>query len=725
MLQNQLNVNIPFTPEKAAVVIASSISTQVPLEIEGLGGGANLINARLGNGSLVFGLNGNGQITTLNATAVTITNQQMSLNNPGAILTLQNNSASANSHILLRSGTGTGSAVYLAATNVVEATVTAQGINVTTLTWSGAATNSPTCTDANGYLTTNGCSSGGGTGTSTDTQVLLNKGNVVVGTATLTLNTTTNVLTAGTTTNFTNSVVISTYAVTFSTSLTAPQLSVNVPNVFEKAAVVITSTSPTEIPLVIEASSNSTAGLAGIALYSAAGAQTFAVGAGNGTIGPIGGNANATMTGGVLSLNVSGANAKVLNNASAANSNLSLQSGTGAGSSIFLSAGPTAAGVFQATITASGVTVSTLTWTGAATNSPACTDANGYLTTTGCSSGGGGGGGVNSGTVGQNAYYAVAGTTVSGSSNMITNTSSETFNVTTNHLFGLSASTGVFTSTLTLSGRTSVLAGTTSNPSFYLSSDPTYGINFQNIGIGIVKNNGGNSLAIARFGPSSNLMSYQTTFTGEQNLPTSVAEDQNSIVLNANPGTNSFQYNRTKYLTTAIGGNQYNGYCGTRLTDFNTSSLTTNYFIISGSTGAMEPTNDAMVISINPTVASYGFVGINKPTPIVNLDVNGTVAASIITAQAGLTGVTVSTTIFVVTSSTQSSIINNGLLVTGRVITSTATPTILSCGTTPSGSVVGNDVDGKITIEWWRRYFLHNDVRWPCVGQCAILYDFI
>lgn len=59
-------------------------------------------------------------------------------------------------------------------------------------------------------------------------------------------------------------------------------------------------------------------------------------------------------------------------------------------------------------------------------------------------SGGSGSGSVNSGTIGQNAYYAVNGTTVSGSSNMITNTSSETFNVTTNHLFGMSASTGIF-----------------------------------------------------------------------------------------------------------------------------------------------------------------------------------------------------------------------------------------------------------------------------------------
>lgn len=78
-------------------------------------------------------------------------------------------------------------------------------------------------------------------------------------------------------------------------------------------------------------------------------------------------------------------------------------------------------------------------------------------------------GAVNAGTAGQNAYYAVSGTTVSGSSNMITNISSETFNVTTNHLFGLSSSTGVFSSNILASSFKASATGSVGTPAYALS----------------------------------------------------------------------------------------------------------------------------------------------------------------------------------------------------------------------------------------------------------------
>lgn len=128
------------------------------------------------------------------------------------------------------------------------------------------------------------------------------------------------------------------------------------------------------------------------------------------------------------------------------------------------------------------------------------------------------------------------------------------------------------------------------------------------------------------------------------------------------------------------------------------------YFFVAGATNTscgascayMTPSTATFVINTAYGSSSYGFIGVNKSTPTVNLDVNGIIAASTITTQPGLTGVTVSTTLFVVSGSTQASVINSGLVVTGHISVSSSTPVLSSCGTSPS--IVGNDQFGKITV---------------------------
>lgn len=319
----------------------------------------------------------------------------------------------------------------------------------------------------------------------------------------------------------------------------------------------------------------------------------------------------------------------------------------------------------------------------------------------------GGFGQVGNGTIGQNAYYAVNGGTVTGSSNMITNTSSETFNVTTNHLFGLSSSTGVFTSTLTgtqLNIGTITATGLIQSPVFRL---------FANSNATLSQLNGNSARLVAGGNTNTDLESSTSFGSGADNIvygrTTAFypgAEDfngQDMFAAHQNPGAsqNSLPWSAYSASVNGDGLGLNEVYWGLRAKigeDF--------FFAIAAGTNTScgascfenQPSTPVIVVNVNQASATYGFVGINKSTPIVNLDVNGTIAASTITAQAGLTGVTVSTTLFVVSGSTQPSTINNGLLVTGRVITSTATPIITACGTTPNGSVVGNDIDGKITI---------------------------
>lgn len=75
-----------------------------------------------------------------------------------------------------------------------------------------------------------------------------------------------------------------------------------------------------------------------------------------------------------------------------------------------------------------------------------------------------------------------------------------------------------------------------------------------------------------------------------------------------------------------------------------------------------------------------------------------TIKVATMTTPAGYAGITISTPVFVVTTSTLASTINNGLIVTGHIEVSSTTPVISSCGATPNGSAVGNDVSGKVTV---------------------------
>lgn len=117
--------------------------------------------------------------------------------------------------------------------------------------------------------------------------------------------------------------------------------------------------------------------------------------------------------------------------------NANLQSGTY--SNVTVPAANVAAGALGSSVLVSSLTQ--VVGGGSCTNCSATINPQGQVTAFSNGSAGSGNGTVNAGTIGQNAYYAVNGATVSGSSNMITNTSSQTFNVTTNHLFGVGAST--------------------------------------------------------------------------------------------------------------------------------------------------------------------------------------------------------------------------------------------------------------------------------------------
>lgn len=142
-------------------------------------------------------------------------------------------------------------------------------------------------------------------------------------------------------------------------------------------------------------------------------------------------------------------------------------------------------------------------------------------------------------------------------------------------------------------------------------------------------------------------------------------------------------------------------------------------FIISGSSlGALGYTDYTvspypLYVNVATNSASYGFIGVGIATPTSGLHIDGrsglTISsgslAATVTYSTNVAGILISTniqtngTITVVSGSTNPSTITTGLIVSGGpIITSSATPTISSCGSTPNGSVVGNDFTGKITI---------------------------
>jgi hypothetical protein len=114
----------------------------------------------------------------------------------------------------------------------------------------------------------------------------------------------------------------------------------------------------------------------------------------------------------------------------------------------------------------------------------------------------------------------------------------------------------------------------------------------------------------------------------------------------------------------------------------------------------------------NLTVTN-GDVGIGTNTPVANLHVNGPSGITISTGNVNLVNLKYSTTtagllissatqvngtLYVVTSSTLASQINNGLIVYGHIEVSSTTPTVSSCGSTPSATIVGTDQGGKVTV---------------------------
>lgn len=271
-------------------------------------------------------------------------------------------------------------------------------------------------------IASTGGGGGGGTPGGLDTDIQLNQGGVFQGTATLTMNTTSNLLTIGATTQFNNvssttwtnvsSVIFST-----STSLTIPSgqtltnsSSVTVQGVIT-AGTNITLT-PTAGILTISASGGGGGGSSSLAV-SQNGVQ---ISSPTGTLNFLGPPFTVTFVGGTT--------AQVVLNPSSAT--LLGQNPPAAS----IAAGALGLSVIASSFPPTGVTP------GSCTNCNLTVTAQGLITAQANGAAGGGGGGVNSGTIGQMAYYAVNGTTVSGTSNLVNNTSSITTNVTINALFG-------------------------------------------------------------------------------------------------------------------------------------------------------------------------------------------------------------------------------------------------------------------------------------------------
>jgi len=256
--------------------------------------------------------------------------------------------------------------------------------------------------------------------------------------------------------------------------------------------------------------------------------------------------------------------------------------------------------------------------------------------------------------------------------------------------FGFSASTGVFSSSVTINdpGRLLLPDGSSLTPSLARSAAKTTGINLS--GTGIASLIAGTQILLI----GSNASSFTNNLTLNYS-PLDLTTNSEGVNYSATPNSNNNYYYRHVFTFQHTGGGSIDQFS----TGMRDKVGEDPYWYI-GPSDQVSATfgTDFIHVDVSSFSAQSGFIGINKSTPIVNLDVNGIIAVSTITAQAGFTGITISTPLYVVTGSTQSSTINNGLIVTGRVITSTATPIISACGSTPNGAVVGNDIDGKITI---------------------------
>lgn len=190
-------------------------------------------------------------------------------------------------------------------------------------------------------------SGGSGIPGGADTNVQINQGGIFVGTATLTLNTTTNLLTAGTTSIFTGNVLIG----TFTPSALNPghQFQVNTASVNVLAAVLFASTIPTQPVLAIEDYNNADA----IDVYQSGGGKVFSIGqAGN--IANFG-NSSASLNASQLSLSSAGGTVIVNNLNAAANSSIAIRSGAVGTGNVFIQAG--AASVSVATFSVTGITL--------------------------------------------------------------------------------------------------------------------------------------------------------------------------------------------------------------------------------------------------------------------------------------------------------------------------------------------------------------------------------
>lgn len=129
-------------------------------------------------------------------------------------------------------------------------------------------------------------------------------------------------------------------------------------------------------------------------------------------------------------------------------------------------------------------------------------------------------------------------------------------------------------------------------------------------------------------------------------------------------------------------------------------------------------------VAYSTTTGQYFVIGSSYPsTGGVNSDVIGLNFLTIdVSTQSTRGNVLVATGTFtVVSGSTQPSTLNNGLVVTGHISVSSATPSVTSCGTSPS--IVGNDQFGKITVGSGviGTCTMTFSVPWPNAPTCQIL----
>lgn len=152
------------------------------------------------------------------------------------------------------------------------------------------------------------------------------------------------------------------------------------------------------------------------------------------------------------------------------------------------------------------------------------------------------------------------------------------------------------------------------------------------------------------------------------------------------------------------------GYFSIRTSTTDGTNSPKSALVLGGGTLGAGNTTDYLSINISTTGTGQGNVGINTLNPTSGLQIDGlggltlssgTLKATISysTTVAGIvisSNVQTNGSLTVVSLSTQPSTIGNGLVVQGHIEVSSTTPTLSSCGTSPS--IVGNDFTGTVTV---------------------------